>query len=733
MAHSEDHAGLQPRCVVEPDPCLVYAGEAVRVAARAVAGYAGLCGWARRLRGVLDGLDVVAWGELSHAYGSACDTPELLRQASSEDREIASAAISELHGSIFHQGTVYPATVAAVPFLAELAAAAPNCRDDFAWMLGMLADDRHAYGVSFPGVRAAVAAQLESLAALLDDADSAVREAAAYATAKAGVTAEPLWRRWAAENDPAARASLALALGEVDAAVAEPVLGDAALHGDPQVRVAAAVALLRAGRGWPAGTIPAVVAAIDDDAEVTWAWARGADWSKELVTAPPTTVAVDVVQHMLRSGKPSTRTAGLWAVSARCDTRRSAPAVFVPLVAPLLDDPDQHVRDRVMDVVRRAGAAAGQFADVVADAAGRFPDTAGERGFTVEYRSVETLQRLGDPRWVEPVCAAAAKGHRFRFMPGAVRCTPQVLAAVRGRLITEPADAAVLAGMVGHWGTDAAVLVPDLLAAMPHAGPQIAETLLMLGHDAAAAVAQWRTRAVETGDLQAALAVRRLTADTGVVLDALRAVLAENVWAPRTSMPDLSELGDALAPLLPVAAKYLTGTAQRTYPQRDKQVLAARVVAAAAGPPGVLPTVEAVLVAGNTPARHAADCIADLAQVSPAAVAHLEPRLRDLLGDRWSRLSAARALVRLGIPTAELAEPLSRGITDYGGRFALPIILELQAVETIPALQDLLDRDSRSGVGSSADDIVWADELLQEHINDAIARLRRAAVDHERQ
>jgi hypothetical protein len=194
---------------------------------------------------VLDGLDAIAWGELSHAYGSAHDTPGLLRQAGSEDSEVASEAISDLHGSIFHQGTVYPATVTAVPFLAELAAGAANRRDEFAWMLGMLADDRHAYGAAFARVRAAVTAQLELLVALLDDADPQVREAAAYATAKAGVTAEPLWQRWAVEDDPAARATLALALGEVDTAAAETVLGDAALHGDPQVRVAAAVALLR--------------------------------------------------------------------------------------------------------------------------------------------------------------------------------------------------------------------------------------------------------------------------------------------------------------------------------------------------------------------------------------------------------------------------------------------------------------------------------------------------------
>ncbi|GAA2396042.1 hypothetical protein [Dactylosporangium salmoneum] len=673
---------------------------------------------------MLDGLDAIAWGELSHAYGEADDTPELIRQAGAEDGEAASAAISELYGSIFHQGTVCPATVAAVPFLAELAAAGATHRADLAWMLGMLADDRQAYGESLPWVRAAVAARRETLVALLDDADPEVREAAAYAAVKAGAGAGPLWRRWAVEDAPAARATLALGLGEVDAASAGGALAGAVLRGDPPVRVAAALALLRAGLDWPAGTIPGLVAAVDDGAKIPYAWARGAEWSEELVVAPPAPVAVEVARQMLGSASPVTRRAGLWALRQRCDVSRSAPPMFVPLVGPLLDDPDAGVREGVMDVLRQAGAAAGQFADVVAGAAARFPETAGEQGFTVEYRAVETLHRLGDPRWVEPVCVAAAPDRPFRFAPGAVRPTPQVVAAVGERLAARPADAEVLAGLIGHWGAAAAPLLPELVAAVPHAGAQAAGVLLMLGHDDAAALPFWRTRAAEGGDLQAALAVRRLTGDTGAVLDALRALLAGDVWLRQTNMPDLGELGEALAPLLPVAAAHLTGTADRMHPKRDKQVLAARVVAAVSGPDGVLPTVEAVLAGGRTPARHAADCVADLARAFPAAVAHLEPRLRDRLDDPWNRLAAARALARLGVPTAELAGPLGRGITDYAGRLALPIIVELGAVETIPALEEFLGRDGRSGAIASADDLVWADELLQERVRETIARLR---------
>ena len=65
-----------------------------------------------------------------------------------------------------------------------------------------------------------------------------------------------------------------------------------------------------------------------------------------------------------------------------------------------------------------------------------------------------------------------------------------------------------------------------------------------------------------------------------------------------------------------------------------------------------------------------------------------------------------------------------RGITDYAGRFAIATILELQAVETVPALERLAASDERFSMTASADDIVWADELLQERLRSAIVNLR---------
>ncbi|BCJ69732.1 hypothetical protein GCM10009779_08100 [Polymorphospora rubra] len=642
-----------------------------------------------------------------------------MRQAASPDADTAQEAVSELHGSIFHQGTVYPATVAAVPFLAELATAAPHGRADLVWMLGMLADPHHAYGDEVLDVRAAVAAQLPVLQTLLADGDQNVREAAAYTAAQAGTDAESLRKRWRTETAEPVRASLALALGLIDPAATGPELTDLVLGAAPPVRVAAAVALLRAGLPWPDGAVTAVVAAIDDGAIVEYCWAHGGEWSAELVVATSAPVARELLDQLLKADKPKTRELGLYAASERCDVSRSAPPQLVPLVAAAVNDPDPDVRQGAVSALSRAGAAAGRYADLLAGLAAGFPDVAGARGFTSEYQAVNALARLGDPRWIDPVCAAAAAGHRTPWSVRGARLEPAVLAAVRQRLADEPARADVLAFVLGTWRAPEAV--PELLAALPHEGPEAAGALLAIGHDDPAAVPHLRARVTRTGDPAAALAVRRITGDARPLLDLLDTVLSGKGELPRGPQTFVDGLGETLYPLLPAAREQLTGAAARTHPQREVQILAARIVAAVDGVPPVLATVRAVLAGGWGPAAStAAGLIADLAPDHRDTLAALEPLLRGRLGDRLSRVSAARALARLGVPVTELTEPLVHGVADHAG---LATILELRAVETIPGLVELTARDSRIHLGGG-DDAMWNDELLVERIHTTIAALR---------
>lgn len=81
------------------------------------------------------------WPELKHAYGSAEDVPALLADLNSPDQEVRQNAVSELFGNIWHQGTVYPATVKAIPELLALFKS-PACadRDSIACLLASIAD-----------------------------------------------------------------------------------------------------------------------------------------------------------------------------------------------------------------------------------------------------------------------------------------------------------------------------------------------------------------------------------------------------------------------------------------------------------------------------------------------------------------------------------------------------------------------------------------------------------------
>jgi HEAT repeat protein len=69
---------------------------------------------------LLDGLDDVPWSELTHAYGNATDVPALIRSLVSADDAEREHALHELFGNIWHQGTVYQATIYALPFLIDL-------------------------------------------------------------------------------------------------------------------------------------------------------------------------------------------------------------------------------------------------------------------------------------------------------------------------------------------------------------------------------------------------------------------------------------------------------------------------------------------------------------------------------------------------------------------------------------------------------------------------------------
>ena len=233
----------------------------------------------------LTGLDEIDWSALSHAYGSAEDIPDLLRRLAitgsdaysdgsakadetdldvddydDEDDEAPSEAeeiIGDLWSSICHQGSVYSASIAAVPFLAEIAAAGVSTTP-ILQLLGSIAQaaDPREIGNADP-VRAAVAACFDLLAPHLESPDVDIRAAVIFVLAHSGPVEQVrplLVALWNDEPESVLRADVLHALIRIDSELAADLAGevlDSSSAGDVSdapLRVSAAFTWIHAGR-----------------------------------------------------------------------------------------------------------------------------------------------------------------------------------------------------------------------------------------------------------------------------------------------------------------------------------------------------------------------------------------------------------------------------------------------------------------------------------------------------
>lgn len=65
-------------------------------------------------------LNTIEWHKLQHAYGEASDVPQAIRNLISSDAQLRQETLWQLFGTIYHQGTLYSATCAAVPFILRI-------------------------------------------------------------------------------------------------------------------------------------------------------------------------------------------------------------------------------------------------------------------------------------------------------------------------------------------------------------------------------------------------------------------------------------------------------------------------------------------------------------------------------------------------------------------------------------------------------------------------------------
>jgi hypothetical protein len=164
---------------------------------------------------VLTGLGDADWSAVTHAHGPATDVPALLRAAVSDDPDHRDFAWQLLFETVWHQGTVYPASSAVVPFLYRLLEddGVPD-RGPAALLLASIADGRSGLAVHATDPRSVaiferIAAErgttlAEDLARELADVDSARR---------AVRTRIDLLYPYIRDPEPNLRASVATAMG----------------------------------------------------------------------------------------------------------------------------------------------------------------------------------------------------------------------------------------------------------------------------------------------------------------------------------------------------------------------------------------------------------------------------------------------------------------------------------------------------------------------------------------
>lgn len=452
----------------------------------------------------LEGLDDIDWDALSHAYGSAADVPELLRALADPAR--ADDAMGRLDAALFHQGgVIYPAALAAIPFLVRLLDQ-PAQRFSLTELLTLFATEITILPDSSGAdrCRAILRDASARLLTLLDEPDPIVRAAAVHLAVALPIDradiARALRQRYARETDASVRVGLVLSIGE--AATAEDLewLNRLATDIDEPLRFAAAAA----------------TPAIDRDALVDLAvratphraiyqeW-TGPNLISRALRPSADDIAYQVGQiHRLGTNPNADLRADILAEAGHLVLRsRTATVDLTPTFVAALDDTEPRIRRMAIDLLAGIAPAdhADRMADVLAD-----PDKQ-----TANW-AVFALARSGDARCL-PRLRAMASGDDTTFPFGGSHysfdrywfgCRPglqelllpmrvhasELVEPLRVRLRrddTSPAHHGVTAALTAY-GPAAAPAVPELTRLLTTSNAMLAcQTLAAIGPTAMAA------------------------------------------------------------------------------------------------------------------------------------------------------------------------------------------------------------------------------------------------------
>ncbi|MFD9476261.1 hypothetical protein [Streptomyces nojiriensis] len=523
-------------------------------------------------------LEDVQWHTLTHAYGSAEDVPELIRALYQGDEETADEAIHELYGNIHHQGTVYPASAPAVPFLAHAVQHAPGKREDLLMLLATLADHGQGDtesprwpGSSVAAICAELARVLPGLLPCLEDTERGVRRAALRVVAAvaellpAEVRGEVPARvevLYATDPVPAVRADAMMVLTRSGSSRVEEAL-DSPL---PEVRVAAAV--LAAERSGPPYA-PRLVRILADDGgdpdpgddSFPWPGTGSPDQHLTELLAQDPDAGLTVAAGWIRAGDIGSR--GSWLAQQIMETWRGRePEVLDLLLAALPHRADAGTLSYGLSTI-------GRWIRHIPEPAPELRDALYEYARTEQEESAGpallALTHSGDPRALDLVLqrpdAQTLKAAALSFPEAGDRLIPAIRSALAAGAT---GNAAIdLVGALERFGTAAGQARPELVDCLRTGRGAIAAARLLgcTGVPSPQPTALL-LEAVQSADaslsIAAAVAHYQLSGEAEPALRTVETLLATAKGPTHWHLVSLTPLGSAAAPLLPTIEPLLT-------------------------------------------------------------------------------------------------------------------------------------------------------------------------------
>lgn len=716
---------------------------------------------------ILQGLDEIPWPELQQAFGNADDDPRLLR-AIVADGEDAGEALWELSSALVHQGTVWPATRYAVPFLARIAAAGIGDTSHVVGTLGFIADSAIDEGFEPPEdarlARAAVTAHADMLFPLLCHADPMARTWTAWTLAKCEAPEKilpALRTQFNAEQDFVVRATLMKAMEAIDpgqAAAAASLVGPGNPAGEQLI---AAEVSVTAGLPWTPFRHNAATAWLTKGTDLPdWWWIKDdVPFGTLLLSLArrgdiETATALSIEALRLAAG-PGTKEPAVWAAGELAEACRVPVAELAIAAAGLVGDPD--AATAAIQLLRKLGPVP-ETADAI-HAAADSPGSGRDADWALVY-----LIEIGDPRAARLLIRDLP--HRRFALDAAARlgsarlATPlgtELLGQAREALRAPKVPRNVLTGLlrlVGSFGEAAAAAIPEVRRWQRADPDAAARALALLGDTGPASVAALRVAATDPGrnlyqQLEAARRLRKLTGEDEPLHTAVRDGLARSgadfnmaVGASRDlacSVPDW---------LVPALLSALERASQAERPDFDARILISLAVWRLTGDPAEALAVTSEGLRHDAPPQDAWRPRRDWARKASAAASELGPAamslipdLRPLLDERDCRVPAAQALLRIapgnlgGVPVERLVGHLVEAAGDPrlsapDHRQAVALLHETlhRQPDALPAgtrtrLRDLAERPQRLACGGlvAVGQAIRPDEELRAAIRDLLA------------